>query len=63
MHNFNALKVWKEAVDFAKKVYSITKSFPAEENTSIRKSEKIRIGLFSDKKMIIGFKSSIVGQS
>ncbi|SDD27905.1 23S rRNA-intervening sequence protein [Algoriphagus faecimaris] len=63
MHNFKALKVWKEAVDFAKNVYSITKSFPAEENTSIRKSEKAKIGLFSDKKMIIGIKSSIVGQS
>lgn len=63
MHNFKALKVWKEAVDIAKTVYSITKSFPAEENTSIRKSEKIRIRLFLDKKMIIGFKSLIVRQS
>ncbi|MEB2783407.1 four helix bundle protein [Algoriphagus persicinus] len=31
MHNFKELKVWQKAVDFAVKIYSITKSFPNEE--------------------------------
>ena len=31
MHNFKDLKVWQKAVDLAVKVYTVTKSFPAEE--------------------------------
>lgn len=31
MHNFKELKVWQKAVDFAVKVYFITKSYPNEE--------------------------------
>lgn len=31
MHNFKELKVWKKAVDFAIKIYLVTKSFPNEE--------------------------------
>lgn len=31
MHNFKDLKVWQKAVDMAVKVYTVTKSFPAEE--------------------------------
>ncbi|GAB3227051.1 four helix bundle protein [Algoriphagus aestuariicola] len=31
MHNFKELKVWQKAVDFAVKIYSVTKLFPNEE--------------------------------
>lgn len=31
MHNFKELKVWQKSVDFAVKIYSVTKSFPNEE--------------------------------
>jgi four helix bundle protein len=31
MHNFKELKVWRKAVDFAVKIYFVTKSFPNEE--------------------------------
>ncbi|WPR74909.1 four helix bundle protein [Algoriphagus sp. NG3] len=31
MHNFKELKVWQKTVDFAVKIYSVTKSFPNEE--------------------------------
>jgi four helix bundle protein len=31
MHNFKELKVWQKAVDFAVKIYSVTKSYPNEE--------------------------------
>lgn len=31
MHNFKELKVWQKAVDFAVKIYFVTKSFPNEE--------------------------------
>ena len=31
MHNFKELKVWKKAVDFAVKIYSVTRSYPNEE--------------------------------
>ena len=30
MHNFKELKVWQKAVDFAVKIYSVTKAFPNE---------------------------------
>jgi four helix bundle protein len=31
MHNFKELKVWQKAVDFAVKIYHVTKAFPNEE--------------------------------
>ena len=31
MFNFEKLEVWREAIDFADFVYSITRAFPAEE--------------------------------
>jgi len=31
VHNFKVLKVWQKAVDFAVKVYAVTKGFPSEE--------------------------------
>ncbi len=31
MHNFKELKVWQKGVDLAVKIYTVTKSFPAEE--------------------------------
>ncbi len=30
MHNFKELKVWQKAVDFAVKIYSVTRSYPNE---------------------------------
>ena len=31
MHNFRQLNIWKESMQLAKDVYTITKTFPAEE--------------------------------
>ncbi|RAI94962.1 four helix bundle protein [Algoriphagus yeomjeoni] len=31
MHNFKELKVWQKSVDFAVKIYSVTKAYPTEE--------------------------------
>jgi len=31
MHNFKELKVWKKVVDFAIKIYALTKGLPSEE--------------------------------
>lgn len=31
MHNFKDLKVWQKAVDFAVKIYSVTRSYPNDE--------------------------------
>jgi len=31
MHNFKELKVWNKAVDFAVKIYAVTKIFPNDE--------------------------------
>lgn len=31
MHNFKDLKVWQKAVDFAVKIYSMTKTYPNDE--------------------------------
>ena len=31
MHNFKELKVWQKSVDFAVKIYTVTKSYPNEE--------------------------------
>jgi four helix bundle protein len=35
MHNFKELKVWQRAVDFAVKIYSVTKSYPGEEKFAL----------------------------
>ncbi|WP_296703602.1 four helix bundle protein [Algoriphagus sp.] len=31
MHNFKELKVWQKSVDFAVKIYSVTKTYPIDE--------------------------------
>jgi four helix bundle protein len=31
MHNLKELKVWQKAVEITKRIYTVTKSFPAEE--------------------------------
>lgn len=31
MHNFKDLKVWQKAVDFAVKIYSVTRAYPNDE--------------------------------
>jgi four helix bundle protein len=31
MHNFKELKVWKESMELARKIYKVTKLFPNEE--------------------------------
>ncbi|MBB6326489.1 four helix bundle protein [Algoriphagus iocasae] len=31
MHNFKELKVWQKSVDFAVKIYPVTKDYPIEE--------------------------------
>jgi len=31
MHNFKELKVWKAGIDICKTIFTLTKSFPAEE--------------------------------
>lgn len=31
MHNFKELKIWQEAMELAKEIFAVTKSFPYEE--------------------------------
>lgn len=35
MHNFRELNIWKDSVEMAAVVFSLTKSFPAEERYSL----------------------------
>lgn len=50
MHNYKELKVWNKAVDLATAVYSLTKSFPADE----------RFGLISQmQRSVVSFSSNI----
>lgn len=44
MHNFKDLKVWQKAVDFAVKIYSVTRAYPNDEKFGLV-SQMRRVGV------------------